>query len=250
MPLVEEMCEHLLAEKKRVLAMVAPEHHAKLLPPVNIRDGDFSRRAVTLDDFQSLLNPLKRTLGQLMLRHPRGDGESIADYRNRLSGTEPDGRWSHQFGHMELWLGHIARIEDEERAAAQREMARRRREVQERAERQRAERKALEKQATVDEREVKRLQAIIEKARKAEELMALHNKAQRARGALREMFRKEREACVALGKPVPERSVPEAPFEDAFALGFAAGSSSMRSDTPILPSAEALAKIAKGVRHG
>jgi hypothetical protein len=248
-PVVEEMCAHLLADKKRELASVASEHRAKLLPPVNIRDGDVSRRAVTLDDFQSLLNPLKRAMGTLMLHHPRSDGELIDDYRKRLALTYSDGRWGYQFGHMSLWLAHIARIEDEERAAAQRQREREEQERQARVERQRAERKALEKQATVDEREVKRLLAVIEEAREAEELLALHNRAQRARGALREIYRKEREALVALGKPAPERSVPEAPFDDAFALGVAVGSSSKRSDALILPRPEALEKIAKSTKR-
>jgi hypothetical protein len=244
MPLVEEMCAHLLANKKSDLASIRQP-----LPPVHLNDAGFRRLAVDKNDFHTLLEPWKRALEHLMLQHPRSDGESIADYCKRLSATEPDGRWWNQLDRMGLYLAHIDRIEilaEDEKYEAQR---RAEREEQERAERQRAERKALEKQATVDEREVKRLLAVIEEAREAEELLALHNRAQRARNALREIYRKEREALVALGKPAPERSVPEAPFDDAFALGVAAGSSSKRNDPLILPRPEALEKIAKSTKR-
>ena len=208
--LLEEMCEHLLAEKKRWLASIGQDY--RHLPPVYLNDAGFRRMAVDTNDFLTLLAPWINALGKLMLQHPRGNGEAIADYCKRLVQSEGDGRWSHQFEYMSVWLAHIARIEDEERAQREREAAQRKREEHELAERKLAERKALERQATVDASEVKRLLAVIEEAREVEELLALHERAQRARRCLLEMYAKEREACVALGQPVPERSIPGWPL--------------------------------------
>jgi hypothetical protein len=202
--LVEEMCAHLLAEKLREMGRVAPEHRALLLPQVHINEGGFRRLAVTCDDFERLLRPWKVELGRLMLKYPRHDGATIAGYLSFL--TRSGDNWDGRFHRMKVWLAHIHRIECEEAAErkhqAQIEAQRKRDEE----ERRRQERLALERDASPSDAEIKRLLAVIAEAREAEELMALIDNANAARYALRNIFEKEREACEALGRPVPERS--------------------------------------------
>jgi hypothetical protein len=231
--LVEDICAHLLAKKKRDLASIG--HDYRHLPKVQYHEpGDWGRgsamTAITKEQFQRLLAPWKQALGKLMLRYPRSDGESIADYYTRLTGAGSADNWWNHLDRMGLWLAHIARIEDEERASAQREEEER----QARAERQRAERKAMEKQATVDEREVKRLRAIVEEAREVEELMAILERGRAARLALLDIYDNARQACVALGKPVPD----DWPQREV-----------IRISNPIAMNGEGR-RSANGVRHG
>jgi hypothetical protein len=229
-PAVEEMCAHLLSEKlldlrdDHIDPAYREQYRKAALPPYYFNDGGFRRLAQTRDDFERLLAPWKRALGQLMLKVPRNEGESIAAYHERLTQSGED--WWGRFERMKNWLAHIHRVEGEERVEREREAAQRKREEEERERAERARRAELERQATIDPNEVKRLLAVIAEAREIEELLALHKRAESARGALRSMYAKERDACAALGKPVPERSVPEAAgtIEDGFAIGFLIGS--------------------------
>jgi hypothetical protein len=227
-PQVEEMCKHLLKEKQRYLAQFAPEHHAKLLPQYKINDVGHARLAQTREDFELLLNPWKRELGLLMVKWPRRERQTIASYHAFLS--EAGDNWGSRFERMGNLLAHLHRIHEEERAEREREAAQRKLEEEAEAQREREHRAALERQATIDPKEVKRLLAVIDDARKVEEMLALHKRAEAARGALRSMYAREREACQELGRPVPERSVPEAAgtLDDGFAIGFLAGSSNQR----------------------
>ena len=101
----------------------------------SINDGGFRRLAVTKEDFERLLAPWKRALGDLMLAMPRNEGESLSDYRLRLTQSDGDGRWWNRLYGMANMLAHIHRIEEEERAERQRELeeeAQRKREEKER----------------------------------------------------------------------------------------------------------------------
>jgi hypothetical protein len=204
-PVVKEMLAHLLAEKKRWLDQFAPGNHAKLLPQYHLNDGGFRRLAQTRDDFELLLRPWKVELSRLMLRWPRRDGESINDYHSRLN----SGEWVGRLGRMADWLFHIDRIDEAERAEREREAKRKRDEEKERVrsarEKQRRAHERATRQATVDEKEVKRLLAVIAKAEAIERVLAAAND---ARQELTDIFKAEREGCEYLRKPVPKRDVP------------------------------------------
>jgi hypothetical protein len=207
-PLVKEMCAHLLAEKQREMGNIAPEHRAKLLPLMHFNHVGFKRLAVTRDDFELLLTPWKRELGRLMVQWPRREGSTIASYLNHLTKAGSDDNWHSRFDRMKLYLAHIARIDDEERAEREREAKRKRDEARERQVRERERIAELERQAKVDLVEIKRLLAVIAEAEDIEALLALHKQAQEARRALRDIYEREMNACQALGKPVPKREVP------------------------------------------
>jgi hypothetical protein len=213
-PDVEEMCAHLLQEKLRELERVPKEYHANILPPVYINDIGHRRLCQTREDFERLLRPWQYELGKLMQRVPRDD-LTIDAYLTRLTRAgSGDGWWNH-FHRMKNFLAHLHRIEQEEAAERQRERdaeeARKRAERQRRRqeeEREREARRQLERDASPDKAEIKRLLAVIAEAKDIEELLALHEAADDARGALQSIYTKERDACAALGKPAPERSVP------------------------------------------
>jgi hypothetical protein len=214
--LVEEMCAHLLAEKQRELRGIPAELLPNVLPPVYFEDGG-KRQAKTREDFERLLRPWKYELGRLMLKVPRNKDETFKDYFPRLRKDvgDMDGWWG-RFERMKIFLAHLRRIEIDEEDDAYDEQQRAKREAEARRERERARRAELEKQATVDAKEVKRLLAVIVEA---EEIEALLRKANNARTALRTIYAKERDACVALGRPVPEREVPEGVGDNGYALG-------------------------------
>jgi hypothetical protein len=209
-PLVKEMLAHLLAEKKRWLDQFSPDTRAGLLPKFHLNDGGFRRLAVERGDFEFLLKPWKVELGRLMVRFPRKETESIADYYNRLS--QHGDNWGNRLGRMSDLLAYIDRFEQAERAEREREAKRKRDEEKERVrlarEQQRLAHERATRQASPDAKEVKRLLAIVAKAEDIERLLAAAND---ARQALTDIFKAEREGCEYLGKPVPERQVPGRP---------------------------------------
>jgi hypothetical protein len=213
MPLVEEMCAYLLKEKLRDLKAdhVAPEareaYRKAILPQVNFNDGGFRRQAVTRYDFERLLAPWKVELGRLMLKWPRREGSTIASYFEHLRKAGSGDGWWNRFDHMKLYLAHIARIDDEERAEREREAAQRRREEQERRERERAHRAELEREASPDPKEIQRLESIIEDAdnddflAKIRAAEAKRDAANAARRELQSISDKQRDARSKLASP-------------------------------------------------
>jgi hypothetical protein len=173
---------------------------------VTFDDGGFRRTAVSKADFEGSIASLKYALGVLMSSFPRMKGESIADYRDRLR-TEGagDGWWS-LFRKMAICVAHIQRIELEESNERARIADEGRQRQRDEEERKRQERAQWERDASPDPKEIKRLLAVIDEASEARRLLALIDSANVALLALGDIYEKEREACMRLGKPVPKPS--------------------------------------------
>jgi hypothetical protein len=209
--LVDELCTFLGKEyteqfnRDRNAHWVNPADRPHSLPRVKFDDDGITRDAVTRENFEHAVEPWKYALGELMTHVPRERGERIADYRDRLCLSSGD-PWRLRMTNMAICVSHIQRIEKGEADARANAVAQRKREEEQHQERRRQEREQDERHASPDPKEIKRLRAIVDEASEAYRLLALHDKAQAATLSLYDIYEKECNACMRLGKPVPDIS--------------------------------------------
>jgi hypothetical protein len=214
---VDEICvfwrDRIVSDLKHSLAHCRPEdRHVFKLPQFKFKDGGYGGfviTAVTREDFNGLLKPLRSMLSDLMLRMPRSKGETLEAYAERLRKSEVDsGRWWSRFQRIGELMAHLQRLDEEEAAERKLEAEIKRQEEERKRQRELEERRKLEREASPDPAEIKRLLAVIAEAEEIERLLKLRNKANEAREALFDIYEKERNACRELGRPAPQRSGP------------------------------------------
>jgi hypothetical protein len=148
-------------------------------------------------------------LSELTKASPRRDGESIADYADRLQQTYGD---RINWGMLADTVASLVQLDLDDRMA--RLAAERERKAEERRQHE-----ALVAQSSPDRRVIKDLLEVIECAAEGEKLMnqigaalGRHRKAEEARQKLQDIYDSERRACSSLGKRAPSRpAVPKAP---------------------------------------